>query len=314
MRVHDLTSDSGMSAEVLDLGAAVQRLRVPVGEGLRDVVLGLPSEAERRASGDYVGVSIGRYANRIGGGRFTLDGVEHRLPVNDRGNTLHGGDGFDQRVWTVVDEGAAHVELSLVSPDGDQGFPGRLDVRARFALVESEGLPTLRTQYAATTDAPTVVSLTSHLYVDLDGAHPSAADPRQLLSVPAGSYLPVDDAGLPTGAIEAVDGTPYDLRTPRALGELPPIDHSYAVDGAGLRRVASMVSSAGDLTLELWSDQPGVHVYTGSALASGGLAPFAGVALEPQHFPDSVHHASWPSTVLRPGEAYAWVSEARFRA
>ena len=317
-----LTSASGMCAELLDLGATVQRLVVPVRPGgeanpddaARDVLLGLGSEAEHHASQDYVGVSIGRYANRIGGGRFTLDGVEHRLPVNDHGNTLHGGAGFDERTWTVVDHQESSLTLALVSDDGDQGFPGRVEVTARFELVESAGLPTMRTTYSAQTSAPTPVSLTSHLYLDLDGATPGPADPRQRLDVPAGRYLPVDEVGLPTGEVAPVEATAYDLRGGRALGDLPPIDHSYVVDGEGLRQVAEMTSSTGDLTMELWSDQPGLHVYTGSKLVAGDLEPFAGVALEPQHFPDSVHHPEWPSTVLRPGETYAGTSELRFRS
>ena len=310
-----LTGPGGLVVEVLELGATLHRVRVPVAAGLRDVVLTLPP-VERSRSTDYLGSSIGRYANRIGGGRFELDGREHRLPVNDRGNTLHGGDGFDARAWTVTDRSDTHVELLLVSDDGDQGFPGRLEVRCRFEVTGSASVPTLRTTYAARTDAPTVVSLTSHPYFNLDGARPPADPAGQHLSVPAGTYLPVDANGLPTGEVADVQGTAYDLRTPRALGDLVPIDHSYAVAGEGLRPVAGLVSTTADLTLALWSDQPGVHVYTGSGLGSvaGHPAAGTGVALEPQHFPDSVHHPEWPSTVLRPGEDYEWLSEARFTA
>lgn len=310
-----LVGPGGLVVEVLELGATLHRVRVPIADGLRDVVLTLPPE-ERSRSTDYLGSSIGRYANRIGGGRFELDGREHRLPVNDRGNTLHGGDGFDARTWTVTGRSDTHVELLLVSEDGDQGFPGRLEVRCRFEVTGSDSVPTLRTTYAARADAPTVVSLTSHPYFNLDGASPPADPAGQHLSVPAETYLPVDADGLPTGEVADVQGTAYDLRTPRALGDLVPIDHSYAVAGEGLRPVAGLVSTTGDLGLELWSDQPGVHVYTGSGLGSVAGHPGAGtgVALEPQHFPDSVHHPEWPSTVLRPGEDYGWLSEARFAA
>ena len=310
-----LVAPTGMRVEVLELGATVHRVQVPTSTGLRDVVLSLPPH-ERARSRDFLGASVGRYANRIAGGRFELDGVEHRLPLNDRGNTLHGGDGFDGRLWSVLDRTDSCVELVLVSHDGDQGFPGRLDVRCLFELVESDGAPTLRTTYTAETDAPTVVSLTSHPYYNLDGACPAVDDAGQLLSVPARNFLPVDGTGLPTGEVAGVQGTAYDLRAPRALGEVPPIDHSYVVDGEGLRPVAGLVSASGDLELELWSDQPGVHVFTGQGMgAADDRHPQegAGVALEPQHFPDSVNRPEWPSTVLRPGETYRWVSEARFR-
>jgi galactose mutarotase-like enzyme len=298
-------------AEVLVLGATVHRLEVPTPEGRRDVVLSLPTVGERRASRDFIGASIGRYANRIAGGRFDLDGREYRLPVNDRGNTLHGGHGFDRRMWTVVEEGPDHVELALVSEDGDQGFPGCLEVRARFEVGER----LLRTTYVATTDTPTPVSLTSHVYFNLDGAYPAGGASGQRLSVPAEEYLPVDANGLPTGAVAPVADTGFDLRRPRPLGEVRALDHTYIVPGRGLREVAALESTSGDLRLSLLSDQPGVHVYTGAGMGAGRPdhpQEGSGVALEPQHYPDSVHHPEWPSTVLLPGAEYRWVSEARF--
>jgi aldose 1-epimerase len=312
--VYNIAGPGGTVAEVLAVGATLHRLRVPAGGRLRDVVLSLPAD-ERARSGDFIGTSIGRYANRIGGGTFTLDGVEHRVPVNDRGNALHGGAGFDRRTWSWGSWTSSHVELTLVSEDGDQGFPGRLSVTCRYELLEVEGAPTLRTTYTATTDAPTVVSLTSHPYFNLDGALPATSAAQQRLSVAAGTYLPVDESGLPTGEVACVEGTAYDLRVPRPVGELPPIDHTYVVDADGMRPVASMWSTSGDIALELWSDQPGVHVFTASTIGAAGQGhpqPGTGVALEPQHFPDSVHHPEWPSTVLRPGDRYRWVSEARF--
>ncbi len=310
-----LVGPGGLVVEVLEHGATLHRVRVPMVDGLRDVVLTVP-KAERCRSTDFLGATVGRYANRIAGGRFELDGREHQLPVNDRGNTLHGGDGFDRREWSVTDRSTTHVELALVSEDGDQGFPGRLEVSCRYEVLGSAAEPTLRTTYAARTDAPTAVNLTSHPYFNLDGACPPVEHCGQRLSVPAESYLPVDETGLPTGEVADVEGTAYDLRAPRRLGELAPIDHSYAVAGEGLRPVAELVSTWGDLTMELWSDQPGVHVYTGAGMgrsAPGHPGAGTGVALEPQHFPNSVHHPEWPSTVLRPGEEYEWVAETRFR-
>jgi galactose mutarotase-like enzyme len=244
----------------------------------------------------YAGATIGRSANRIAGGRFELDGVERRLPVNDRGNTLHGGpDGFDARTWTVLETGRCHVVLGLVSPDGDQGFPGELDVQAR---LEVDG-PRLATSYDATTSAPTVVSLTSHPYYRLVGPGRAVTDHR--LRVAADDYLPVDDTGLPTGTAP-VPGTRFDHDRPRPLAA--DLDHCWVLRGSGLREVATLTGDG--LALDLATDQPGLQVYSGGGRIDG-------VALEPQHLPDSPHHPDWPSTVLRPGEDYRWRSVVTVR-
>jgi galactose mutarotase-like enzyme len=313
---HRLGTAPGLVAEVLALGATLHRVEVPAPTGRRDVVLTLPTLADRRASRNYVGASIGRYANRIRGGRFELDGHEYPLPVNDRGNTLHGGPrGFDRHLWTVLSEGPDHVELRLVSAAGDQGFPGTLEVTARFEVRQDANASVLRTDYVATADAPTPVNLTSHVYFNLDSAAPPVSHASQRLVVPAHAYLPVDDTGLPTGLVASVAGTEFDLRSPRPLRDAPPLDHTFVIPGQGLRLMAVLESSSRDLRLELHSDQPGVHVFTGAGMGAGGAdhpQEEGGVALEPQHFPDSVNHPDWPSTVLRPGEEYRWVSEARF--
>ena len=301
-----------LQAAVLTRGATLHRLRVSMRGAFREVVLSLRTPEQRRASRDYLGVSIGRYANRIAGGSFSLEGVDHRLPVNDRGNTLHGGPcGFDRRVWDVLDVGPVHVELGLTSPDGDQGFPGTLEVLARFEVSGSA----LRTTYRATTDAPTPVSLTSHVYYNLDELKYAGSVNGQRLRLPAVAHLPVDRSGLPTGEVADLAATPYDVRSRRRVGDLPALDHTFVVPGEGLREMATLESTEGDLRLELASNQPGLHVYTGAGMGAGG-SPHprqgTGVALEPQHFPDSVNRPDWPSTVLRPGEDYLWESEARF--
>ena len=200
--------------EVLDLGATVHRLWVTCGDGVRrNVVLGLPDPEDHLASPGYVGSTVGRYANRIAGGRFTLDGRVVQLPTNDRGNNLHGGpDGFGRRIWDVVDHGDDHVVLRLVSPDGDQGFPGRLVAEVRFE-VDGESV---RVSFQATTDAPTVVCLTSHAYFNLDGADTIE---EHLLRVDAEEFLPVDDTGIPLAEPARVAGTAFDLRRPAPLGD-----------------------------------------------------------------------------------------------
>ncbi|MDN4163259.1 aldose epimerase family protein [Nocardioides abyssi] len=294
---------------VAPLGARVHRMRVRDGDGAwREVVLGLPRVADHLQDDAYLGATVGRYANRVAHGELVVDGTTHRLPRNDRGHTLHGGpDGFDRRTWTVVEAHPAAVELELVSPDGDQGFPGTVTVRARYEVAGR----TLRTSYAATTDAPTVVSLSSHAYYRLGGADL----PGHELVLHADAYLPVVD-GVPTGEVADVAGTPLDLRA----GARPPadLDHPFVVRGCGpgdgawapggpLREVAELRGHG--LVLRLRSDQPGVQVYTGGAFSGRFHAPGAGVAIEPQLHPDSPHHPGWPSAVLRPGETYRWTSE-----
>jgi aldose 1-epimerase len=270
----------GPVLDLMDLGATVHRLVV---DG-RNVVLGYETTAEYLASTSYVGGTIGRYANRITGGRFELDGRQVLVSANDRGNHLHGGsEGFDRRTWELVEHGPQHAVLRIVSADGDQGFPGELTATARFEV----GDDLVSIDLSAVTDAPTVVNLTSHAYFDLGGGHD--------LSVPAQTYTPVDPTGIPAGGHAPVAGTPYDFRTARPIGDAA-IDHNFVVDGTGLRPVAVLASPATGLRLEVRSDQPGLQVYTGGALG--------GVALEPQRFPDSPNRPDFPSAVLRPGETY----------
>ena len=266
--------------ELLDLGATVHRLVV----GGRDVVLGYGTRAEYLASTSYVGGTIGRYANRIARGRFELDGGEVRVAANDRGHHLHGGpEGFDRRIWELVEHGPMHAVLRIVSPDGDQGFPGELTATARFEALEDR----IAIDLTAVTDAPTVVNLTSHAYFDLGGDHE--------LSIPAQAYTPVDATGIPVSGHAAVAGTPYDFRTARPIGDTA-IDHNFVVDGTGVRTAAVLASKRTGTRVEVRSDQPGLQVYTGGALG--------GVALEPQRYPDSPNHPGFPSAVLRPGETY----------
>lgn len=279
---------------VRPLGARITSLRVRLSDGTwREVTAGLASDEEFLASDRNQGATIGRVANRIRGGDLTVDGRRHRLLTNDRGNTLHGGpDGFARREWTVVEAGADRVVLELVSPDGDQGFPGTVTVRATYEVAGTA----LHTTYAATTDAPTPVALTSHPYFRLADR---VTDHR--ISVRAHHYLPVDEEGLPIG-IAPVAGTGFDLREPTPVS--PAYDHCWVLGGDGLRTVA--VLEGGGLALAVATDQPGLQVYGGAGLVEG-------VAIEPQHHPDAVHHPDWPSVVLRPGEDYRWRSVLTFR-
>ncbi len=314
-----LGSAPGVELEVLTLGATVHRLVVGGGDGeRRNVVLGHGSVADRLASDLYLGATIGRYANRIAGGRFRLGGREVEVSTNDRGNALHGGaDGFDRRLWEVREHTADAAELRLVSPDGDQGFPGELTVDVRF---EVDG-DTVRVTHTATTDAPTVCNLTNHTYLNLGGDGTGTVDDH-LLTLAAEEYVPVDDTGVPTGGFAPVAGTPFDFRTATRVGDAVRaahpqlaaargLDHDLVVGGAGLRRVAVLESPGTRTRVELWADQPGLQVYTGNGMdgahrSTEGVAyrQGDGLALEPQRHPDSPNHPEWPSATLLPGERY----------
>ncbi|HEX5087943.1 MAG TPA: aldose epimerase family protein [Nocardioides sp.] len=311
--------DPRPEVHLLTLGATLHRLEVTAGDGRRyDVVLGHPDLPTYLASPYYLGAVIGRYANRIRAGRFVMGGQEVRVPVNDRGHALHGGpDGFDRRLWEVREHQLDRAVLRLVSPDGDMGFPGRVEATATYEVTDS----TVRLTLAASTDAPTVVNLTSHAYVNLDGG--GTIDGHRLW-VPADRWTPVDDAAIPTGTHEPVDGTPFDLREPallsERLAELPGgYDHNLVVAGVGRRPVAALESSRTGLRLELLADQPGLQLFTsgtfdGSRPGVDGtpLPRYAGVALEPQLFPDSPNHPDWPSALLAAGDTYRSVIEWSF--
>jgi aldose 1-epimerase len=310
-RAFVLRSDAGLEATILDWGATLARLRAPARDGrLVDVVLGFDDPAAYRGAHPYLGAVVGRFANRIGGARFAIDGREHRLAANDGPHCLHGGPtGFDRRFWDVASAGADAVELRLASPAGDQGFPGALDVRVRYRLVGGA----LHLETRATTDAATVVSLASHAYWNLeDGGASPILDHR--LAIAAERYTPIAADGIPTGAIEPVAGTPFDFRTPRAIGEriaaLVPsrggYDHNFAL-AAGAAVAARLVAPRSGRSLAVRTTLPGLQLYTGSCFdgtrvfRSGVATPrFGAVALEAQQFPDAPNRPGFPSARLDP--------------
>jgi aldose 1-epimerase len=323
----DLGRAPGPVLSLLDLGATVQGLEVECGDGRRrNVVLGHRAVGDYLESTDHFGGTIGRYANRIAGGRFELDGAEVRVGADDRGNHLHGGpDGFDRRVWQLEECSDTHARFTLESPDGDQGFPGIVRASARYEVGDDR----VRVDLEATCDATTVVNLTNHAYFNLDGVGCGTIDGHEL-TVLADEYTPVDATGIPLGAHAPVAGTAFDLRTPTVLGprirsgeeqvvQVGGIDHNYVLRGAGLRRAAVLASPRTRTSLELHTDQPGLQVYTGNSLdasrpaADGGrYRQGDGIALEPQLFPDTPHHPEWPTAVLRAGETYRAALEWRF--
>jgi aldose 1-epimerase len=330
-----LTDGRAMTVRVLTWGGIVQAVEVPDRHGRpANVVLGLADlDTYVAANRPYLGALIGRYANRIAGGRFTLDGRTHRLPVNNPPNSLHGGtEGFDKRVWAASDAGgddAAAVELAYTSPDGEMGYPGTLEARVRYTLGPGGEL---RIDYQATSDAPTHVNLTNHSYFNLAGEAAGSIEGHRLL-LHADRYTPTDATNIPTGELAPVAGTPFDFTSPHAVGERIDADdeqlrfglgydHNYVLGerpgGGGLAPAARVEDPASGRVLEVATSEPGVQLYSGNQLdgtlvGAGGVAyrPRAGLCLETQHFPDSPNQPSFPSTVLRPGEV--WRSSTIYR-
>ena len=316
-----LRSPAGIEVWLLEWGATLARVLAPDREGRPgDVVLGFDDLHDFRAPHPYFGAVVGRHANRIRGSRFPLDGRVVRLEANDGEHHLHGGpQGFDRRTWqaAVLDEGdAPAIEFGLRSEAGDQGYPGALEARVTYRL----GGNMLQLEYLAASDAPTPVNLTQHAYFDLSGSGDIRA---QHLRVPASRYLPVDATLLPTGELRDVAGTPFDFRDGPAIGErlaalaadesAAGFDHCFVLDGAPgcVRLAAEVLDPASGRLLRLYTDQPGLQVYTGNFLdgslrGRGGVhyARHAGLCLEAQRFPDGPNQPRFPDPILRPGQVY----------
>jgi aldose 1-epimerase len=325
--------DGEVAVGVLSLGGIIQSLEVPDGAGGRvDVVLGFDDVAGYESTKTFAGALIGRLANRLTDARFTLDGVEYAVEPNEGSTALHGGrEGFHRRIWAIephTEGDAEGLRLRLVSPDGDQGFPGRLEVTVDYLLVP--GQRCLRINYRARTDRPTVVNLTQHAYFNMAGSRPVGASisptlDGQRLQVAAAHYTPVDGRLLPSGEEAHTVGTSFDLREPQPLDFLS-LDHNLILGngqpvppGEPLRWAAALEHPASGRRMEVLSTEPGIQVYTGGGLdgtevGKGGVAyqKGAGICLETQHFPDAPNHPEFPSTTLRPGEEFFSRTEWRF--
>ncbi|RYY14701.1 MAG: galactose mutarotase, partial [Cytophagaceae bacterium] len=331
--LYTLQNAHGVQATISTYGGTVTSLLVPDQAGqLGDVVLGFDSlngyrsEAFLKAN-TYFGALIGRYGNRIAKGRFALDGQAYQLPINNAPNSLHGGTaGFDKRVWTATPGTSADgptLTLGYQSPDGEEGYPGTLQVTVVYTLTHANAL---RIEYTATTDQPTVLNLTNHSYFNL-----SAGQVKDVLNhevqLLADRFTPVDSTAIPTGELAPVAGTPFDFTTAHAigqrLGQVPGgYDHNWVLADhprPAPALAATVHEPTSGRTLAVYTDQPGVQFYTGNFLdgtltGQGGTVygPNAGFCLETQHFPDSPNQPSFPSTVLRPGETFRSVTEYRF--
>ncbi len=309
-----------LSVRIIGLGAAIAAVETPDVAGRPgDIHLGLPDLAAYadRSRNPHFGSSIGRYANRIGGASFVLDSVRYQLPANDGPNTLHGGPlGWDRHPWDLLDangtDDGGEVVFRFVSPDGDEGFPGRVTATASYSVRGD----TLVIGYGASTDAPTVVAMTNHGYWNLEGGGTVAG---HRITMSCDEVLPVDDAGIPTGVPVPVEGTPFDLRTRTELGPAieavgaPGFDHCFAIRGdvGVMRHAATLESPVTGRWMTVGTDQPGVQLYTGNNLSS----PFevhGSVSLETQAFPDTPNRPELGSVRLDPGAHYLATTELRF--
>ena len=318
--------DGPVEAEILTYGGVVLSLKAPDRHGrLANVVMGFDSLDGYQSDKAYFGGIIGRYANRIAGGAFEIDGKKYSVPKNDGNNSLHGGTiGFDNVVWKAkaIPDG---VELTYVSKDGDQGYPGTLTATVSYTLRGG----VLRIEYSATSDAPTVVNLTNHSYFNLAGQGDILS---HQLKLNASRYTPVSKILIPTGELAPVESTPFDFRKSTAIGARINADHEQLRFGRGydhnwvldtkdgkLAEAAELYDPSSGRVLQVWTTEPGIQFYSGNFLdgtikgKEGKVyAHRTGLCLETQHFPDSPNQASFPSTVLRPGKRYHSVTEFRF--
>lgn len=331
----NLTSRAGIRVRVITLGARIQSLYTPDRTGKSgDIVLGFASPQQYFDDGNYFGATVGRFANRIGKGRFTLDGHTYQVTVNDHGNSLHGGTpGFDKRVWKIdsIHSGpSASVVMSYLSPDGEEGYPGTLHVTTTYTLSDSGEL---RIEYRATTDKPTIVNLSGHSYFNLASSPAHFSTMRDLLQINASRYTPVDDTLIPTGVIAPVADTPMDFRKPTAIGlrirdgndeqvrYCHGYDMNFVLDGrpGTLRLAARVEDPLSGRALSVYTTAPGVQFYSGNFLSGTfvgkhGIVYRQGdaVVLEPQDFPDAPNHPNFPSATLDPGATYHSVIVYRF--
>jgi aldose 1-epimerase len=331
-----LTNNRGISANIIAYGASIQSLVMPDRTGKKaDIALGHESMEGYLKFPNFIGSTVGRFANRINAGRFTLNGQTYQTPLNDTTNSLHGGSmGFDKVLWDVVsvkDGPTASVTLRYVSPDGDQGYPGKLTVDATYSLDEANNLTI---EYTATTDKETIVNVTNHAYWNLSGEGSSNGAMGHVVTIPADSYTPVNETLIPTGELRPVAGTVLDFRKPRVINDRVRdaseqqiaygrgYDHNWVI-GREVTKTQHLMAKVSDpasgRSFELWSNQPGLQFYSGNFLNGtfsgkakkiyrGGDA----IVMEPQIFPDAINQKGFPEARLQPGQTYRNVMTYKF--
>ena len=333
VEIYTLTNSKGMEARIITYGGTVVSLRVPDRNGkLGDVVLGYDSLADYQRATNYIGTLIGRYGNRIARGRFSVDGNEYVLATNNGLNHLHGGvKGFNKVVWTarpLVSKDGPDLELTYLSRDGEEGYPGNLSVKVVYSLNDDNEL---KIDYSAKTDKPTLVNLTQHSYFNLAGAGKGDILAHEL-SINADRFTPTDSGSIPTGELRAVKGTPFDFNRPTAIGSRIEKDDEQLRIGKGydhnfvlnknkdeLSLAATVYEPGTGRVMEVFTTEPGIQFYSGNFLdgaiagKNGAIYPKrSGFCLEAQHFPDSPNEPSFPSTILRPGQTYSQTTIYRF--
>lgn len=326
-----LRNRNGASAEIITYGGILTSLNMRAREGrLGNVVLGYDTLAEYVADDSYLGALIGRYANRIAFGRLSIDGVAYQVTCNEKEHALHGGlSGFSKKLWSAQPgPDPASLRLTVSSEDGDQGFPGRLDVEVTYSLDDSDHLGI---SYRAVTDKMTVINLTSHSYFNLAAKSVSIEDHE--IAIAADAFTPVNRSLIPTGEIRSIDGTALDLRSCTRIGNrlrapeeqmvvAGGFDHNFVLNGENngdLFRAAQVYEPASGRRMDVWTSEPGIQFYSGNFLTGQPVVPGGrahgrrtALCLETQHFPDSPNHPHFPSTVLSPGEVFLSRTEYRF--
>ena len=326
--LYTLTNENGMSASITNYGAALVKLNVPDKEGnLRDVVLGYDDVTGYEKGDGSFGAPVGRNANRIGGAVITIQDKTYELEKNDNGNNLHSGTNYyNKRIWNVGEKTDSKIEFVLHSPDGDQGYPGTLDMHVTYELTEDNEL---RLIYDAVPDQDTIINMTNHSYFNLDG-HDSGNVLKELVTLDADYFTRADAQSIPTGALADVTGTPMDFRMPRALGEAidadyeavrlgKGYDHNWVLKNNGkFDKVAQAVSEKSGIVMEVWTDLPGMQMYTANFLDNehGKNGAVYGirdaVCFETQYFPDAVHHENFASPICKKGMPYHTVTSYKF--
>ena len=323
---YTLTNSSGMQASILNYGGTITKLMVPDRNGkMGDVVLGFETFGGYMQKKDpYIGALVGRYANRIANAKFTMDGKTYKLAPNNFGNSLHGGNvGFDKVIWNTEKIGDSSLKLTYQSKDGEEGYPGNLNVQVIYTLGADNSL---KIDYTATTDQATPVNLTNHSYFNLSAGKDSTVLDH-VLKLDADKYTPVNDQLIPTGQIANVKGTPLDFTTPKPIGKdmgsvKGGFDHNWILNkrGTELQEAATVYDPGSGRYMEVLTTQPGIQFYSGNFL-NGDLQltkegqiyiPHSGLCLETQHYPDSPNEPSFPNTILRPGETYRQTTVYKF--
>ena len=326
--LYTMKNDAGTSVSVSDYGAALVSLFVRGKDGNPvDVVLGYDNVTGYEKGGDSIGATVGRNANRIGGASIEINGVTYELDKNDNGNNLHSGyDYYNKRFWDVAENADDHVTFRLHSPDKDQGYPGALDMYVTYTLDEDS---MLTIHYEAVPDKDTVINMTNHSYFNLNG-HDSGTVLNHSVTLDAESFTPADRESIPTGEIRSVDGTPMDFRSGKTLGkeidaDYEPLrlgggyDHNWVLKNEGrFDKVAEVMADRSGIRMEVYTDLPGVQMYTANFLngepgKEGALyGKRSAVCLETQYFPDAIHHDNFPGPVCRAGEKYDTRTAYRF--